>query len=487
MVNLFLILSFCNNVTGRQSKPESFFAPLSDLTNLSIDGDYRFVDINGMKGFQPTSIHTKAFVETKLHQGDKGTISFWFSPMEELDFFPSSGSRPDEDLNAFDYPFVSDVFPSNQIGKMNFGVVWHNGDPQILGKFSSGGIWAKMDYTLPPFVFIEKLPMHPGSWYYLSMTWDRNEGKIEIYINGVLMGFNHEAADFVKGGEKLYIGCPMMVMREFSITDEIVAQGQISREYQKFKIPENKKADADIAKMTTPVYGPKTDLELDNSWVETYSCPFTKEEDLEGWHFQTDEDYLDSMIVETSPEGMYFKTPDKIENATRLTLWGPKTFEGDQCMELDFRLETPKGLALVIICASGVAREDFITDHGLKMTGKMSPILGETRNYHWEFMRRVNVIRTDMETQSVYKNPWGKHLYLGVIPKIEQNRWYKLRMIKIGNRIQGTIDGKIVFDVTDHPDQHNGPVFDFGRIGIRHMYHTGVRYKNLVVYEKRKF
>lgn len=192
------------------------------------------------------------------------------------------------------------------------------------------------------------------------------------------------------------------------------------------------------------------------------------------------------MIVDIAPEGLYFKTPDKIDNATRLTLWGPKTFEGDQCLEVDFRLESPKGLALVILCASGMGREDFINDHELQMTGRMSPILSGMRNYHWEFIRRVNVIRTDMETQVVYKNPWGEHLYYGVIPKVERNKWIKLRLIKIGNRLQGSLDGKIVFDITDDPHGHTGPVFNFGRIGIRHMYHTAVRYRNLVVYERTK-
>lgn len=481
-----ILLIICSvKVFGSDSNPEKFFASLNDLTNLTTEGEYRFVTINGLKGFQPTSIHTKAFIKTNLHQGEKGTISFWFSPMEELDFFPSAGSRPKEDPNAFDYPFISDVFPPNQTNKMNFGIVWHNGDPQILGKFSSGGIWSKMDYTLPPFAFIEKIPIHPGSWYHLAMTWDKNAGQIEIYTNGVLMGFNHQAADFMKGNEVLYIGCPMMVMRELSITQEIMSPDQLKIEYLKHKIPANKQADAEIAKLTTPAYGPQSDLKIDDSWEKAYVCSFTQKSDLDGWHFQTDEEYLDSMIVETSPEGLFFKTPDKIDNATRLTLWGPKTFEGDQCLDVDFRLETPRGLALVFLCASGVAREDFINDHELKMTGKMSPILGGTRNYHWEFVRRVNVIRTDMETQSVYKNPWGKHLHLGVIPKIEQDKWYKLRMIKIGDRIQGSIDGKIVFDVTDHPDQHHGPVFNFGRIGIRHMYHTGVWHRNLVVYQHK--
>lgn len=482
---LFLTILNCGMARNNILEKLDFYAPLTDTTQLFIDGSYRFITINGKTGFQPTSLHTKACVETGLLQEEKGTISFWFSPLEELDFFPNAGSRPTEDIHAFDYPFISDVFPPNQTDKMNFGMIWHNGDPQILVKFSPGGIWAKMDYMLPPFAFVEKLPMYAGSWYHMAVTWDKKAAEIEIFVNGVLMGFNHEATGFMPCNRKLYVGNTMMVMSELRLSGKILSQQELIDEYQQHRIRENEQADVEIARLTTPVFGPETDWKLDDSWGKAYECSFTKENDLDGWHFQTDESYLDSMITEITPEGLYFKTPDKIDNATRLTLWGPKTFEGDQWLEVDFRLETPRGLALVILCASGVAREDFIQDHELKMTGKMSPILGGTRNYHWEFIRRVNVIRTDMETQSVYKNPWGKHMYMGVNPKIEEGRWYKLKMIKIGNRIQGSLDNKIVFDVTDHPDQHNGPVLNFGRIGIRHMYHTGIRYRNLVVYERK--
>lgn len=485
-ISMFL-LSFVNANAAlvKEKRAGNFYAPLTDLTNLTISGKYRFVTINGLTGFQPTSLHTKAYVETQLHQGKKGTVSFWFSPLEELDFFPIAGSQRNRDRYVFDYPFISDVFPPNQVNKMNFGIFWNNGDPQILGKFSAGGIWSKMDYSIPPFAFIEKVPMRPGSWYYLVMTWDKKARMIEIYVNGALMGYNDNATDFMESNDKLYIGCPMMVMRDLEFTNQVLRVEEIKTDYQKQRIAANDVVDAEITKLTTPAYGPDSNLKLDDSWEKSYTCSFTKESDLDGWHFQTHKSSLDSMILDITPEGLYFKTPDKIANATRLTLWGPKTFEGDQWLEVDFRLESPRGLALVIMCASGMCREDFIDDHELEMTGNMSPILAGTRNYHWEFVRRVNVIRTDMETQAVYKNPWGKHLNWSVIPKVEQNKWYKLRMIKIGNRIQGSLDGKIVFDVMDNPNGHAGPVFNFGRIGLRHMYHTTIRYRNLIVYERR--
>jgi hypothetical protein len=470
---------------GSETGVRRFYVPLTDATGLVVEGKHRFVSVKGLSGFQPTSVHTRAYVETRLHQGERGTLSFWFSPLENLDFFPNAGNRMREDRHVFYYPFVSDVFPPNQADQMRFGVFWYNHDPQVLGKFASGGIWSSMDYTLPPFVAIEKVPMHARCWYLLTMTWDKAARTIDIYVNGILMNYNHEAAGFMDSGDRLYIGCPMMVMRELELTDRVLSPGDIKAAYQRRRPAGNEVVDAEIARLTTPAYGPDSDLRLDGSWKRSYSCSFTEEGDLDGWRFQTDKAQLDAMVVKITPEGLCFKTPDKIDNATRLTLWGPKTFEGDQWLEVDFRLESPRGLALVVLCASGMGREDFIDDHELEMVGKMSPILAGTRNYHWEFVRRVNVIRTDMETQVIYKNPWGRHLYYGVIPKIEQHRWYKLRLVKMGSRLQGSLDGRVVFDLRDDASGHTGPVLNFGRIALRHMYHTTVRYRNLVVYERK--
>ncbi len=72
---------------------------------------------------------------------------------------------------------------------------------------------------MPPYVTIEKIPMRPGAWYYLVMTWDKKAGTIEMYINGALMGYNHEAAGFMKSNDTLYVGCPMMVMRDVQLTN----------------------------------------------------------------------------------------------------------------------------------------------------------------------------------------------------------------------------------------------------------------------------
>jgi len=147
---------------------------------------------------------------------------------------------------------------------------------------------------------------------------------------------------------------------------------------------------------------------------------------------------------------------------------------------------SPRGLALVMWCASGMQGEDVIGDHGLTQSGSMGSMLSRYRNYHWEFVRRVEAMRTDVETQYVNKNPWSKSLYVGCVPRFEPNKWYRLSCIKVGNRLIGLLDGKVVFDVEDDPYDNNGPLLNSGRIVLRQMYHTAMRYRNFVVYRKKE-
>ncbi|MEB2364255.1 MAG: DUF1961 family protein [Bryobacterales bacterium] len=85
------------------------------------------------------------------------------------------------------------------------------------------------------------------------------------------------------------------------------------------------------------------------------------------------------------------------------------------------------------------------------------------------------------------KNPFSRHLHSACIPRLEQDRWRRLRLVKAGERLHGSIDGRTVFDVHDVPFQNNGPVYSFGRIALRQMYKTKMRYRDLVVHSRNEF
>ena len=74
----------------------------------------------------------------------------------------------------------------------------------------------------------------------------------------------------------------------------------------------------------------------------------------------------------------------------------------------------------------------------------MGTILNDVRCYHWEFVRRVEAMRTDVETQYVAKNAVGLKFTSRCVPRLVQNRWYRLRFVKAGARLHGSFDGQTV-------------------------------------------
>lgn len=335
--------------------------PLKDDTNIKIEGPHRFLKIAGLTGFQPTSLKTIAIIKTTAHQGPRGSVSFWFSPLQDLDFFKmNENTLPGGNI----FSLLSDTFPSLKPDDMSFGIFWSNSYPQFMGKFAKGAIWKKLDHGLAPFVYAERLPLRRNALYYMVLTWDKPAQNLKLYINGVLMGFYNYANNFEMSGEDLYIGNTMMIMRDLTIEESIPAQKAILAAYHSQKLLHNIQADNDIREATVVVQKPAFNVMRDASWKEAYTCSFTNADDLKGWIFQTGDKFKEKFDVRITKEGLLIKTPAEVDVDTRMYLWSPKTFEGDQWIEFDFRLESPQGLALLAVFASGAHREDFIGDHG---------------------------------------------------------------------------------------------------------------------------
>lgn len=467
------------------AQSENYLVPLTDSTNIDIAGLHRFITISGLKGYQPTSIHTKASFETSIHRKDQGSISFWFSPLEDMSTYSINNTMKEKDKFAFIFPLISDTDPARNVDAMNFGIYWNPGYPSLVARFTPGYLWGLMDYGRAPFAWAESLKLRKNNWYYVTVNWDKPQKQIWMYVNGELLGHHFDkVTDFAQAKSKLYIGNPSMVIRDIRLTDKMLSPETIANNYISARPSSNQLADSDIKKYTELANLPPLDIVRDDSWKEVFSCSFKEQNDLDGWVFQTGDEYRDLFDVKITDEGLLIKSPDLIDNETRMYLWSPQSFEGDQWIEFDFRPESPEGLSLAVFCASGSQRQDFINDFELEKTGNMNVILSKTRNYHWEFFRRVYMNHTEVETQYLLKNPWAKTLSYSCIPHLEQNSWYRLRFIKEGNRIYGSINGVTVFDVRDDAGVGHGPVLNYGRFGFRHMFKTTMRYRNFVVYKK---
>jgi hypothetical protein len=462
----------------------SFHAPLSDATNLTVEGPHRFAEMAGWRGFQPTSLRTKAKVATTAHRTDRGCLTFWFAPLEDMDFYSMPQRISDKSPGLGRFPLVSDTYPGREIEKMAFGIYWTMSYPQFLGKFATGDIWSKLDHGLAPFVYAENLCLCRGCWYYVTLTWDKPGGALRLYVNGRKMGTSDIASEFSEASDALYVGNPMMLMRNLRIEEEIPDESTVVTRYHAERPKGNDRADEDIRQAVDVLERPPLDISRDSSWREAFTCAFSKQADLDPWVFQTGDKYREQIEMKIGSEGLLIRTPAIIEVDSRMYLWSPRNFEGDQWIEYDFRPESKDGLALLAVCCRGPQREDLLDDR-LENSGSMGVILNRSVNYHWEYFRRVEIMRRDVETQYVSKNPWHWHMHYGCIPKLEVGQWHRLRFVKMGCRLHGSIDGRTVFDVKDDPLANNGSVLNFGRIGLRHMYNTAVRYRNLSVHERR--
>jgi len=465
-----------NGSAGAAAQPRVMRAALTDDTNIAVTGPRRFVRVAGLRGFHRTSVSTRAVLKTDLHTALRGSVSLWFAPLEDI-----STSRPSVPSTL---PLISNGTPPDDADSMAWGLYWNNGYPQLLGKCAPGGVWSQLDKSLAPFVYAEKLNLRRAQWYHVAISWDRPQGRLDLYVNGMPAGHNHRAGNFPVSGSQLCLGNPMMVLRDLVMQDRVPTAAEIRQQYESGRPPGHHDADTELRQLLNPVALPQLDLKLDASWAETYRCAFQDSRETAEWTRQGPHGRLDRFRMETTREGLLIETPDVIGVETRMYLWSGRVFEGDHWIEYDFRLESSEGLALLVVCASGMQREDFISDHGVPRTGSMGTILGATRNYHWEYVRRVEAMRTDVETQWVSKNPFFRNLHSGCIPRLERDRWYRLRFVKVGPRLHGSIDGKTVFDVRDEPFQNHGPVYDFGRIALRQMYKTRMRYRNLVVHTR---
>lgn len=478
--NLIFCFVFIPFAIAAQTRSNDIVIPLSDNRGIIIEGPHRFIEVAGIKGLNLTNLNSKAYFDSEALNSEKGTISLWMSPLESMDITRTAG--PSAQLLAF--PILRDKFPGRISDSCNFALSIDYYYPRLTGRFATGSILGKMSYGIPPFVYAESLPLRKGQWYNIALTWDKNSKAIVLFVNGQMAGHNYNANDFMKPEKRLFIGNPMMVISDVKITDKVLTGEQLNQEYLSQRPASNSESDETLKKLLTPVKKISEFKDVDKSWKKFYECKFDKSSDLEGWRLQTGELFYDKFKIKVTDEGLLYETPDIIHIESRGYLWCPAKCEGDCRVEYEFKIISPKGLSLVMFYASGMQGEDVIENQGLTKTGSMGDMLGRYSNYHWEFVRRVEAMRTDVETQYVNKNPWGKNLFIGCIPRLQNDTWHKLCFMKTGQQIIGIIDGIEVFNVNDDPYNNNGPVYNSGRVILREMYSTAMIYRNFVIYTK---
>ena len=106
------------------------------------------------------------------------------------------------------------------------------------------------------------------------------------------------------------------------------------------------------------------------------------------------------------------------------------------CYPLSSRSNKRHALALLMIHASGMTREDFMADYPRKTSGLMETVHGQNvHNYHWEFYREMNDVRNDVGTAFSRKNPFAYRIGFGSAPApFATNEWHKAQIVKISHK-----------------------------------------------------
>jgi hypothetical protein len=451
-------------------------------------GPYRHIQLNGKWGWQPLSLKSSLQIPSDQHTRDRGSITVWVSPLETLatSFFLTRIAEKDPHWNV--YSLLSDTLPLNAIEGSTFAWFWQSlWHPQMIAKFKTGRAGgAASDYSVIPYVPVEHLSLHKHEWYQLTLTWDKPASRLKVYVNGILAATTLYPFKAETPRPELYLGNTAMAFADLAIFDTELPADEIAAGYARSTAPKNAAIQRELEGLFTVTPKPSVDWTAGTDWHLRYERSLTQPGDFDGWRQQgclvAPYELREKQIT---PEGLLIQTPDQIHTETRVYFWSPDSFEGDVAVEFEFRPEQNTGLALLVVQATGLQREDFLTDHPPRTTGSMSTIIGDRiKNYHWEFFRRAVDVRGDLGTQVLVKNPWNRPLGLANLPPLQVGSWHKLLFVQEGGRLRAAIDGQWALDVQDEAFNMSGPVLNSGRIGLRLMYASRMRFKNLKIWNR---
>lgn len=453
-----------------------------------VSGSHRFVEIAGRVGYQPLALETSLEIPSTQHLENEGTFVLWISPLESLGVSPPLAHVDALDPNWHNFGLLADTPRTNNIESTTFAWYWRaDWHPQMIAKFKSGVAGnAAADFSVTPYVPVEHLPLHARHWYQLAFTYNKEQSRFRIYVNGILCGTTRFPFLCDTPGQKLFLGNTAMVFADLEIFPSELSEGDVQSLYRRSGAVDND-VDDELLELFSERPRAAVDWSPSAEWTTRYSSSLTHRGDFDGWTQEgclTPEFRLTQFDV--TADGLLIETPDVVDTESRVYFWSPESFDGDLAVEYEFRPESETGLALLIAQASGMQREDILDDQPPRTTGAMTTIIGDRiRNYHWEYYRKAVDVRGDLGTQVLVKNPWFKPLGMSTRAPLEVGTWHRLLFLQEGNRIRAGLDGEWVLDVTDDAFAHSGPVLNHGRVGLRLMYSTRMRFRDLTIRNRR--
>jgi Domain of unknown function (DUF1961) len=482
----------------RKSTVESFMLDNNWIWTASLDGSLE-CDGSATKKHQLQAIHKYEFrsqagttgwsgahrdAALKLDYKDifnasQGTINLWVSPLEDIgpwaEIVGSSGNN-----SGYKHVLISDTYPTWRLEHSCLGLYvtsdWH---PGLMAKLMYGT--DRQYFPQRAHVHTDEMPLRRGYWYQMAIGWDKQSKQIDMFVNGRRVNSSN-GLNFADVGEALYFGSPFLVLADIRISDKLLHEAIIEKCFKDDLKRTGRPIDPHIAKLLDVTEPETLTINLDDYRLQT-SMPLTSQDEVEKWVKQGP-DYTGIKILKATSEGMLLETHESLDHANLCYLWSPESYEGDIFFRYEFKNELDTGLALVVFNASTMNRQDIIEHGDYPVTGSMVTICRKIRNYWWEYIRQTPPVRKHLNSHVLAKGPYCRPLGTSVTALSELNTWHELIVHKEGDRIRCGIDSKTIFDVVDSAFSGFGSSYNCGRIGLRHMQQTRVRYRNFEVYTR---
>ncbi|HTL07253.1 MAG TPA: DUF1961 family protein, partial [Chitinophagaceae bacterium] len=385
---------------------------LNDTSGISIDGPARVISLNGRKGVNITSI--KSVIAMKAHtlRQARGTVTLWFLSLEDLSSFDTKPAFSKSNPNFYTYPFLSDNPVPQNYNAANFKIAWTpRWHPSLTALFGKGSFYEEA-FNMPhkAYISVSHLAFKKNIWYQLALTWDYEKDNYALYLNGILIGNqNHfNPAKFQRDtvGAALYTGNPALAMSTIQFYDQLLSPNQVYANFRRSVTAFNKALEDELVKTYNGEGLGRFSWQPGPGWQKKLSVDFTRPSDLDSFYIQGA-----PVHVGVNNEGLLIETIDKIYTGklldSQVYVWTNKPFEGDLYVEYEFKVLRPGGLSLLMVQASGMNREDFMSDYPLRTGGRMTTVYGEdVRNYHWEYYREMADMRNDNANGALMKNPF---------------------------------------------------------------------------------
>ncbi len=477
---------------SHQSPPRPVVTAFGEVQPV-IEGPANWINKDGRRGLLAGSLSTR-FTLKGPHTLNcpRGSLTFWVLPLEDLvqsplpDYTVTRKVEPHFEL----YTLLIDHPQLRNTDEASFALLWRNHWwRQLMARFVSG-----LNKTPSP----QKPSFGPcdfhfrrGHWYQLGLSWDRPASLFRLYCNGIRVGHSNLGAPLrdERAGETLYAGNTAFALGQLNWYDEALETSDFETLFQAQATNVDTEIQHELEWMHGGRHFAPFAWEPHGAWQESLSLSLREPEHLDAFHIQGNQN-----AGQITPEGLKVVTPEtfvttstasnQADTEVQVYFHSRQCFTGDIAVSLDFMPLQNKGLALLMVQASGMQGEDFLADHPHRTDGSMKMVCWENvRNYHWEFWRMMEGIRHDVATHALFKNPWFRGLgYRAMDSCYEPNQWHRLLLVQENGRLRAGINGRLIFDVVDDSLAGHGPIPRGGHVSLRNMWGSAFVWKNLQIW-----